>query len=171
VKKSSLGEYFDVEFVPYGKATTTGSSGSYEFTCQHGQKECDGNKMHACALKHINSTELKTEFIHCSMSAKSPPKALPECAEKLEINATNIEACVGGEEGNELLAISGRQTHALRPRLHFVPWIRYNKVFTEDNLEHSQDNFKSVICAELKKSEVNPPECEATVEKWGARRA
>jgi len=171
VKKSSLGEYFDVEFVPYGKASTTGASGSYEFICQHGHKECDGNKMHACALKHINSTELKVEFIHCSMSSKSPPKALPECAEKLEINSTSIEACIAGEEGNELLASHGRQTHALRPKLYFVPWIRYNKAFTEDNLENSQDNFKSVLCAELKKSEVNPPECEATIDKSGARRA
>lgn len=171
VKTSSLGEYFDVEFVPYGKATTTGSSGSYGFTCQHGQKECDGNKMHACALKHVNSTELKVEFIHCSMSTKSPPKSLPECAEKLQVNTTDIEACIEGEEGDELLASNGRQTHALRPKLYFVPWIRYNKVFTEENLENSQHNFKSVLCAELKKSEVNPPECEATVEKWGARRA
>jgi len=98
-------------------------------------------------------------------------KSLEECAEKLEIDTTNIKACVGGEEGNELLASNGRHTHALRPRLHFVPWIRYNKVYTEENLENSQDNFKGVLCAELKKSEVNPAECEATVEKWGARRA
>lgn len=73
--------------------------------------------------------------------------------------------------GSELLAQNGEKTHALRPTLYFVPWITYNDKFTDSNLQDSQHSFKSVVCKELKNNGVSANECEATVEKWGSRRA
>lgn len=127
--------------------------------------------MHACALKYVNSTQTQLEFIHCSMSTRSPPSSLTECGTKLEIETEEISTCAEGSEGSKLLARNGERTHALVPKLYFVPWITYNGEFTEENLQNSQDNFKTVVCSELKKTGVSPVECEATVEKWGARRA
>jgi len=160
VKTSPLGEHFDVELVPYGKASTVKvSETSYSFECQHGKPECDGNKMHACAIKHINSTELALDFITCSMRTSYPPTSLSECSEKLGIDTTNIKACADSFEGQELLAANGKQTHALSPKLYFVPWITYNDVFTEDNLQNSQTNFNSVVCEELSSLGVEGPDC------------
>jgi interferon gamma-inducible protein 30 len=143
---------------------------------QHGGEECEGNKMHACALKYINSTELQLDFIFCSMSTRNPPQSLTSCSTKLEIDqklSSEISTCAEGSEGSELLNRNGIQTHALKPKLYFVPWITYNGVFTAENLQNSQDNFKTVLCDELKKinNGVSPTECDATVEKWGSRRA
>ncbi|OXA50758.1 Gamma-interferon-inducible lysosomal thiol reductase [Folsomia candida] len=173
VKRSSLGDKFVVELIPYGKATTTPTSTSYEFSCQHGENECNGNKMHACALKYINSTQVQLDFVHCSMSTRNPPQSLTECAAKLDIvdPVEEIRTCAEGAEGSELLARNGVETHALRPKLYFVPWITYNGVFSEENLQNSQDSFKTVVCSELKKNGVSASECDATEEKWGARRA
>lgn len=170
VKSSSLGEYFDVELVPYGKALTEVSGNTYEFSCQHGSAECEGNKMHACAIKYLN-TSTGLDFIYCSMSKRSPPDTLDECSTQLGISPIQISQCAEGQEGSELLAANGEKTHALKPSLYFVPWITYNGKFTSENLQNSQSNFKAVVCEELGNMGVSPAECEPTVEKWGARRA
>jgi len=160
VKKSAIGNHFDVELVPYGKASTVKvSPTSYSFECQHGKPECDGNKMHACAIKHIDSPELAMDFIRCSMSTSYPPTSLSECSQKLEIDSTKIKACSDSFEGEELLAANGNKTHALSPKLYFVPWITFNGEFTEDNLQNSQSNFKNVVCDELSTLGVNESEC------------
>jgi len=173
-KKSSLGDYFDFELIPYGKATTTSEGGTFTFRCQHGSAECDGNKMHACALKYIPSVESQLEFIYCSMSTRNPPESLDECAKSVATVdgvKDKISTCAEGPEGSQLLADNGEKTHGLKTKLYFVPWITYNGEFSDDKLQNSQRNFKGVLCDELKANGVSPTECGPTVEKWSARRA
>ncbi|OXA50131.1 uncharacterized protein LOC110853808 [Folsomia candida] len=43
----------DIRLIPYGKAVTLENAEStkpYTFLCQHGPLECEGNKLHSCAL-------------------------------------------------------------------------------------------------------------------------
>jgi hypothetical protein len=114
--------------------------------------------MHACSLKYINSTETQLEFIYCSMSTRNPPLSLDECSEKLKIDPTEIRKCAEGPEGAKLLAQNGEKTHALKPTLHFVPWVTYDGEFTEENLHNSQSSFKTVVCNELRKNGVSSGE-------------
>jgi interferon gamma-inducible protein 30 len=128
--------------------------------------------MHACALKYIKSPEAQLDFIYCSMSAKYPPESLSDCAKTVAaVDETEIRRCAEGSEGSELLAQNGQKTHALTPKLYFVPWITYDGKFDDDKLQSSQTSFKSVVCNELKDNGVSPPECEATRESWAARMA
>lgn len=47
------------------------NDGSYEFTCQHGPKECHANKYHSCAIA-LETVAQSLEYIYCSMSADDP---------------------------------------------------------------------------------------------------
>jgi len=149
--KEGADEYLDVEFIPYGKATTTVSGSSFTFSCQHGKPECNGNKMHACAIKYL-SKEQQLEFVKCSMTASYPPDSLDDCSEELGIKEETfkqIKECSNTAEGKSLLANHGEMTNALSPKLFFVPTVTYNGVFDQDKMWTSQANFKRVVCDEL----------------------
>lgn len=47
----------------------------WSFTCQHGDDECRGNMIHACAKDHFNDINLEMEFVNCLLSADYPPNA------------------------------------------------------------------------------------------------
>ena len=49
--------------------------GGYEFECQHGPEECEGNMMLACAKTYIPDQDTYVEFNICVMSADYPPTA------------------------------------------------------------------------------------------------
>ncbi|KAF2887420.1 hypothetical protein ILUMI_18753, partial [Ignelater luminosus] len=68
--------YMDVDFIPYGHARHTWENGKWNIQCQHGQKECVGNRFHACALAQGNGKEKDVKFISCSMSATNPTSYL-----------------------------------------------------------------------------------------------
>lgn len=58
-----------IEYVPYGKATTsTNPDGSLQFECQHGKAECDANIAHACAIEAISDPSVKLDAIECMIS-------------------------------------------------------------------------------------------------------
>jgi len=140
------------DFFRQHKVSESSGSKKYSFTCQHGQDECDGNKMHACAIKYISGEKGVRDFLFCSMSEKYPPTSLALCSRRTGLDRAvtqKIQACMDADEGNELLVRNGEKTHNLNPQLYFVPWITINGKFTEDNLIDSQKDFKSVVCREL----------------------
>ena len=52
------------------------SNGNISFTCQHGPRECDGNKIMACALDHLkDDPDLQALMMTCMMSESDPPTA------------------------------------------------------------------------------------------------
>ena len=44
----------------------------YSFSCQHGKRECEGNKMIGCANKYIKQEEIFVKFVDCVMAADDP---------------------------------------------------------------------------------------------------
>lgn len=47
------------------------SEGKYEFTCHHGEAECNGNKVQACALHKLTMPDHEIDYIACLMTMVS----------------------------------------------------------------------------------------------------
>ncbi|XP_063241951.1 GILT-like protein 1 isoform X2 [Bacillus rossius redtenbacheri] len=140
-------KYLSVDFIPYGKASHRSADGRWSFSCQHGDTECRGNEVQACALRQLrNSSSQRVEFVHCAMADGYPPAAGPKCANNLNISYDPIEECSNGQEGETLLAEMGDRTHEFRPKIAFIPTIAVYGVYSEEDQRDSLTNFLAVVC-------------------------
>jgi len=159
-----LKHIMDIHWKPYGKAThwekssnDISSNDVYAFNCQHGPPECEGNKVHACVVKYVTDDEKRMDFIHCMINDNYKPV---ECGEKCsmihDVAWEPILDCVNSEEGSNLLAMHGDDTHSLRPKMTFVPHIVMNGRYIkpEDALTGS---FKHYVCSAFRGS--RPEQC------------
>ena len=113
--------------------------------CQHGENECQHNKVHGCALEYL-PREIANAFIFCTMSSDHPPDAIANCSQALIPNEYDytelIEDCSKGFAGDLILALKGLMS--LDFVLDGVPAVAVNGVLMEEN--DIYDNFLGVIC-------------------------
>lgn len=38
---------------------------THEYDCQHGESECEGNRLHSCAIKYIDDKVATLKYIAC----------------------------------------------------------------------------------------------------------
>lgn len=113
------------------------------FECHHGPNECYGNKIHACAISHIQVDSFQNEhtretlivdYINCLMTIgnfQNEPFALfaRDCAVKVGVKKfDSIEMCANSTEGSKLLEDMGEKTHKLEDPLKSVPTITVREV-------------------------------------------
>ncbi|XP_074038747.1 gamma-interferon-inducible lysosomal thiol reductase-like protein [Leptinotarsa decemlineata] len=122
----------EVDLIPFGNANFTKEDGNYTFTCQHGELECHGNKVHSCALK-LGTGSNGTQFVMCAMNSSdaSDDKNLKKCASEHNIEWESIQECVNSEEGDEWLAEYGNRTYSVKPKISFIPTIIFNNIYKE----------------------------------------
>ncbi|XP_049768939.1 GILT-like protein 1 [Schistocerca cancellata] len=114
-------------FIPYGKAHTIRTPTGYEFVCQHGPSECEGNKIHACAIDVLQEIDIQLKYIGCLMSDYDYPELVGQkCAKQLGIDWNPILWCSRGTRGTELLRAYGEATKALDPPVSFIPTVTLN---------------------------------------------
>lgn len=116
--------------------------GNVLFECHHGEEECYSNKVHACAIEHIQANSYQTEFnresltldfITCMMKmGKNYPDNMhpgAKCAHDNNINNwDNILECANGTEGSQLLMKHGEITNKFQKPLQSVPTVTFNEV-------------------------------------------
>jgi len=154
-----MGEYFGVDFVPYGNAVTQrdNKTGEISIRCQHGPDECIGNRIQSCALKHL-SYEISTKFICCMESSKEKFDPVgSDCASKLGIDVRVLKNCADGQEGNRLHYLNGVKTAMLKPKHTFVPWPLFNGKYNKEDQDKAFDDLISVICKYL--DDPKPRQC------------
>ncbi|KAF4527255.1 hypothetical protein B566_EDAN006974, partial [Ephemera danica] len=141
----SLKNRFNVDWLPYGKAShrKTADNTSYTFQCQHGPRECRGNMMMACGIDVLTSPEDRMKWIHCVMTSPSPNTAGQRCATSLQLDYNPIQTCEQSNRGKQLLATYGDRTHALRPRLSFVPTVTFNGTYNRELQRRSLRDFRA----------------------------
>merc|ERR1711997_813397 len=120
---TTLSEFFDVEFVAYGGASTHGNAeDGYTFDCQHGPRECAGNIVQGCTVHHVADMMMQVELLNCMSAAAKPEEAGPECFAQFGADWEPVQACVDGPEGGAIHAKNGEIQNGLEPRPYGVPW-------------------------------------------------
>lgn len=140
-RAKELREHMDVRLYPFGNADMHSEEDvDKEFKvkhpdanyplidCQHGEEECLGNMIQACAVKKLQMIK-SVNFILC-MAAQGAHADIKtsssDCAGKLGVDMNGITDCVGSEEGHQLMAHLGRKS--LDPQLQrtYVPFVLLN---------------------------------------------
>ncbi|KAJ8686501.1 hypothetical protein QAD02_022295 [Eretmocerus hayati] len=148
-------KFLKVNLVPFGKASWSVGDGAQpvQFHCQHGEKECYGNKAQSCALDEIQKNvsdgdekqQKSVDVVNCAMSNSSPDTAVPQCAQNVGLGpdaVQRITACTEGQEGTDLLIKNGEKTFKVQKPLTFVPTV----IINGENNQGAFRSFGKVIC-------------------------
>lgn len=158
--KGELKDYVDIKWVPFGKSTFMTQGSETNFECHHGPNECYGNKVHACALEHIQANSYQTEFtreslilnfISCMMRAGKnfDDNVYPgaRCARESTVNSWEIISnCANSTEGSTLLKKYGEMTNQFENPLTSVPVVVYRDQKDPKISENAQKNFLGTTC-------------------------
>uniref|UniRef100_A0A914X6W7 Saposin A-type domain-containing protein n=1 Tax=Plectus sambesii TaxID=2011161 RepID=A0A914X6W7_9BILA len=116
----------ELEMVPWGNAVVN-QDGS--FTCNHGEKECEANRLQSCVLEVVKMKH-SVPFIICfenALHTVDVNQALTHCSSTINHALPAIRACFNGPRGIELQRQAADRTEATRPyRISEVPYILIN---------------------------------------------
>jgi len=133
------------ELIPYGKAKTYENATGIYFNCQHLKLECEGNKIHACAIKHIDNQQSVLKFTSCTFrSMRNPASIAKSCANEVGADWDVIQRCASSHEGSELLKMHGENTRSLVPPVSFIPTILLNR--SQGIQKNILKNLKKEVC-------------------------
>ncbi|KAK5643589.1 hypothetical protein RI129_007434 [Pyrocoelia pectoralis] len=156
---NEVAPYVDIQFVPFGKSASL--HGGAHFICQHGPKECTGNKIQSCALSAIVDQSTQVEYVHCFMSKYK--KGLDDnnelgqgCADSIGVPWEYITNCYHSLHGTRLQLAAEQVTSFTSPK--FVPTIIYNGRFDQKAQDESQVNFRGVLCSFI--TQLYPEACQ-----------
>ncbi|XP_014289167.2 GILT-like protein 1 [Halyomorpha halys] len=144
-----------VDLIPFGKANKTGDT----YTCQHGPSECDGNKVHACAIKFITDQTTLLNYIGCLMNASTPgnstlpyPDPAKICTNQTGITAQilgNITQCSTTGDGNTFVGTYANITTQFignHTDTFSVPFIAFNNKYDDSLSNSSRTDFRKTLC-------------------------
>jgi len=152
-----------LELVPYGNAQEYKKGSKYIFYCQHGNKECIGNIIEACAIKHLGNITAWAPFIYCMESHLPSRPQAQSCAKSLGFDYSPIDECANGAEGNQLEHEMAVKTGALNPPHQYVPWIVVDGVHTSEIQSEVQTGMLEYVCKKYKGPK--PAACQSLSKK------
>ncbi|XP_053617903.1 GILT-like protein 2 [Plodia interpunctella] len=140
-----------IQTYPYGKSKITLKNGKVFIKCQHGRKECYGNKLHACVLKYFSNHTEAVLFNICMMHINGSNDATAKkCSQKFNVNVNPILKCAKGIEGVHLLKYYGEESR--KANFERIPFVLVNGAHVRWN----GSDFSRVLCGEFKQP---PPNC------------
>ncbi|XP_014285170.1 gamma-interferon-inducible lysosomal thiol reductase isoform X1 [Halyomorpha halys] len=142
--------------VPYGWAHVLNAT-THEYQCQHGEEECQGNRLHGCALKYIPDALTSVEYLSClektplvsyEFLAQNSGYPIDKCQEKLPSGIyQKIMSCYNSEEGLKIFEENGKKTTSFFTfPYRFVPYISFNDKADQDLALASVEDFKKTLC-------------------------
>ena len=131
---------------PFGNAQENLVNSKWQFDCQHGENECYGNTIQACAIKKFDMKK-SNEFMICSYNkiysfSKNFDRTTRHCLpDNNDYNAAL--QCAKNHEGNNFQ----HEFALLTPKEHtYVPWVLVNGVHDKEMEKKVIDNLNKFIC-------------------------
>jgi len=155
MQAQGLSEIINLRLIPFGKANETiGKNGQYQFKCEYGLPDCEGNMYQACAIAlKGNSSAEALPFIDC-MSFNlyerflDPLPAAHDCAPRFDIDTVQLDTCVNGELGNQVMHQMALATKSLKPTPDFLlPWLSLNGQTGEWVKNYMEFNMLRYVCS------------------------
>ncbi|KAJ4459608.1 putative Gamma-interferon-inducible lysosomal thiol reductase [Paratrimastix pyriformis] len=147
-RADGLLDIMDLRLYPYGNAKQQldQSTGLWKFTCQHGEKECQGNLMQTCAINIVQNMTVLFPWFWCMERSTSPIDFAPRCASQFGIPWAPIQSCVSSPQGNAWEHQMGAWTDNLSPAHTEVPWFVVNGAHDETTNQRCAENLIGVVC-------------------------
>ncbi|XP_071952050.1 gamma-interferon-inducible lysosomal thiol reductase-like [Antedon mediterranea] len=135
----------NLTLIPYGNAHEKQVGNQWEFTCQHGERECAGNVMETCILSLIPFKQA-VPVIFCMEAADDPANAAKQCLTKYGLEFDAVSKCANSSQGNQLEHQMALKTDALQPAHTYVPWVTIGGVHTEAIEQEAEKDLFHLIC-------------------------
>jgi len=133
---------------PYGNAKRVQNGSSWNFTCQHGDAECQGNLIEACAIKKYDLYTQALPFIICLESNPNNWDANgKKCAQTYNLDWNAISQCSKSQEGVKYIVEMAENTEALVPKHTYVPWVVVNDQHTQSTESAVTSNMVRYVCS------------------------
>ncbi|XP_072457773.1 gamma-interferon-inducible lysosomal thiol reductase [Notamacropus eugenii] len=136
-------DVMNVTLVPFGNAKETQVNGTWEFTCQHGELECELNMLQTCVL-YLLGSHFPNAFVvvNCMMSAVDQTTSLEPCLKLYapDISMEDVTQCATGPQGKKMMHQNAMMTNHLSPPHTYTPWI----VVEETHLENPSELLNTV---------------------------
>ncbi|CAB3404210.1 unnamed protein product [Caenorhabditis bovis] len=118
--------HITLELVPWGNSRIT-QDGS--FSCNHGQKECDANRLQSCVIDNMK-VEGALPFIVCfehNIQRYNVEHAMQTCSAFIRKEYRQIRQCYDGPRGIQLQREAAHKTMSTRPHaIVEVPYLLIN---------------------------------------------
>ncbi|VEN35924.1 unnamed protein product [Callosobruchus maculatus] len=118
--------------------------------CQHGERECLGNKYFSCAIAN-SPTKVALEYIACLERERVSDESFAQCAKEFGVSYEELQSCVETKGLDLLVAHSKR---AQQFKIDHLPTIVFNDVLDKSADEEAYLDFRKVVCKFLQK---DPP--------------
>lgn len=150
----------DINFYTFGKSESfIDENGETKFKCQHGESECNKNKLLTCGLHFIgDDKDRQVEFLTCTSSSSSSIlyRTYSQCAEVSKLNWKEIESCAEGELGTELQLQMEKDSKVIKESGH-VPTITFDGIYVARDFFAALSDFYGVVerkLGEIEKTEM-----------------
>lgn len=133
-----IGDLFEPDIVPFGHARVQSST---RMVCQHGQRECHGNRQMACVRAKAANMSQQVETIGCLFENQLTPK---ECIERnlAGVAWKEIDDCSSGPASMKMMEEYEKQTG----KVSYVPHLTLDGKNDESIQEGAEHDLKNFIC-------------------------
>jgi len=139
---------FNLSLIPFGNAKETWNGTMYQYSCQHGHKECVGNLYETCGLELIANKTEQLEFIYCMEGVKSEDfhEFASKCAGHVGLSSSLLKTCFESTVGNRLQHKMAVRTNSLSPPHKYVPWIVVDGIHNDKIQDDATSNLLRLFC-------------------------
>jgi len=154
-QNNGMAAIMNITIYPYGNAQESYDGSQWQFTCQHGDQECQGNIILTCAIRLNPDVKQWLPFANCMEGGNDPVSSAQGCAQQTNLDWSRINECTTSSQGNQWEHEMAQATDNLDPPHQYTPWVMVNGAHSTD----AENQLQPVVCAAWQGAP--PPACSS----------